>query len=93
MHGGGADETSENRLGVFLHYAPNWLRQEEKIPIMPSISKRFVSELRDLIGYSQGGYVLGFFTDPTDKGKLETVSKNYSARTLILLKSSHLKSL
>jgi hypothetical protein len=32
-------------------------------------------ELRDLIGYSQGGYVLGFFTDPTDtEGKLETVS-------------------
>ena len=27
MHGGGANQTSENRLGVFLHYAPNWLRQ------------------------------------------------------------------
>jgi hypothetical protein len=28
-----------------------------------------------LIGYSKGGYVLGFFSDPEDKeGKLESVS-------------------
>ncbi len=27
------------------------------------------------MGYSQGGYVLGFYTDPTDtEGKLESVS-------------------
>jgi hypothetical protein len=27
------------------------------------------------MGYSQGGYVLGFFTDPTDtEGKFESVS-------------------
>ena len=77
MHGGGANQTSENRLGVFLHYAPNWLRQEENqyLSCPPSIAKDLSPELRDLIGYSQGGYVLGFFTDPTDtEGKLETVS-------------------
>ena len=77
MHGGGANQTSENRLGVFLHYAPNWLRQEENqyLSCPPSIAKELEPELRDLMGYSQGGYVLGFFTDPTDtEGKLESVS-------------------
>ena len=77
MHGGGANKTSENRLGVFLHYAPNWLRQEENqyLSCPPSIAKDLAPELRDLMGYSQGGYVLGFFTDPTDtEGKFESVS-------------------
>ena len=77
MHGGGPNKTSENRLGVFLHYAPNWLRQEENqyLSCPPSIAKDLVPELRDLMGYSQGGYVLGFFTDPTDtEGKFESVS-------------------
>ena len=77
MHGGGANKTSENRLGVFLHYAPNWLRQEENqyLSCPPSIAKDLVPELRDLMGYSQGGYVLGFFTDPNDtEGKFESVS-------------------
>ena len=76
-HGGGANKTSENRLGVFLHYAPNWLRQEENqyLSCPPSIAKDLAPELRDLMGYSQGGYVLGFFTDHTDtEGKFDSVS-------------------
>ena len=52
MHGGGANQTSENRLGVFLHYAPNWLRQEENqyLSCPPSIAKELEPELRDLMG-------------------------------------------
>ena len=77
MHGGGANKSNAERLGVFLHYAPNWLRQEENqyLSCPPSIAKDLPPELRDLMGYSQGGYVLGFYTDPTDtEGKLESVS-------------------
>ena len=77
MHGGGTNNTSESRMGVFLHYAPNWLRQEENqyLSCPPEIAKDLDPELRDLMGYSQGGYVLGFFTDPTDtEGKFESVS-------------------
>ena len=77
MHGGGANQTSENRLGVFLHYDPNWLRQEENPSLArpPPTANELEPELRDLMGYSQGGYVLGFFTDPTDTdGKFESVS-------------------
>ena len=77
LHGGGTNTTEESRLGVFLHYAPGWLRQEENqyLSCPPEIAKTFSPELRSLIGYSKGGYVLGFFSDPTDEeGKLESVS-------------------
>ena len=77
LHGGGTNNTDEPRLGVFLHYAPSWLRQEENqyLSCPPEVAKDFSPELRTLIGYSKGGYVLGFFTDPEDKeGKLESVS-------------------
>ena len=77
LHGGGTNNTDEPRLGVFLHYAPSWLRQEENqyLSCPPEVAKDFSPKLRSLIGYSKGGYVLGFFTDPEDKeGRLESVS-------------------
>ena len=77
LHGGGTNVTEQPRLGVFLHYAPSWLRQEENqyLSCPPEVAKDFSPELRSLIGYSKGGYVLGFFTDPEDKeGRLESVS-------------------
>ena len=77
MHGGGNNLSDTDRLGVFLHYAPTWLRQEENqyLSCPPHIAKNLSPELRSLIGYSKGGYVLGFFSDPEDKdGKLESVS-------------------
>ena len=77
LHGGGTNATDESRLGVFLHYAPSWLRQQENqyLSYPPEVAKDFSPELRSLIGYSKGGYVLGFFTDPNDKeGKFESVS-------------------
>ena len=77
LHGGGTNVTKQPRLGVFLHYAPSWLRQEENqyLSCPPEVAKNFSPELRSLIGYSKGGYVLGFFTDPEDKeGRLESVS-------------------
>ena len=77
LHGGGTNVTEQPRLGVFLHYAPSWLRQEENqyLSCPPEVAKNFSPELRSLIGYSKGGYVLGFFTDTEDKeGRLESVS-------------------
>ena len=77
LHGGGTNVTEQPRLGVFLHYAPSWLRQEENqyLSCPPEAAKGFSPKLRSLIGYSKGGYVLGFFTDPEDKeGRLESVS-------------------
>ena len=78
LHGGGANKTaSEIRTGVFLHYALNWLRQEENqyLSCPPEIAKELSPELRALIGYAKGGYVLGFYSDPYDEeAKFESVS-------------------
>ena len=49
LHGGGANKTaSEIRTGVFLHYALNWLRQEENqyLSCPPEIAKELSPELR-----------------------------------------------
>ena len=78
LHGGGKNSTdNEIRTGVFMHYALNWLRQEENqyLSHPPEVAKNFSPELRALIGYSKGGYVLGFYTDPDDKkGTMDSVS-------------------
>ena len=78
LHGGGENTTSsEARTGVFLHYALNWLRQEENqyLSCPPDIAKDLSPEIRSLIGYSKGGYVLGFYSDPNDKSAVyESVS-------------------
>ena len=70
MHGGGANVTEVNRLGVLLHYTLNWLRQEENqyLSCPPDIAKDLSSELRALLGYSQGGTVLGFYSAPVGPG-------------------------
>ena len=77
LHGGGNNYSAEDRLGIFLHYAPTWLRQEENqyLSCPPNIAKDLDPELRRLMGYAKGGYVLGFFSDPNDtEGRLESVS-------------------
>lgn len=67
LHGGGANDTMANRVGVLLHYAPNWLRQEENqyLSCPPDIARTLTPEMRALIGYTKGGYVLGFYSAPT----------------------------
>ena len=69
LHGGGANATAdETRVGVFLHYTLNWLRQEENqyLSCPPEHAEHLSQELRALIGYAKGGYVLGFYSDPDD---------------------------
>ncbi|WOE75272.1 phytanoyl-CoA dioxygenase family protein [Alterisphingorhabdus coralli] len=70
IHGGGANQTQQNRLGVLIHYALGWLRQEENqyLSCPPEIAKELKPELRDLIGYSQGGPILGFYSTPGEPG-------------------------
>ena len=70
MHGGGTNLTDTNRLGVLLHYTLNWLRQEENqyLSCPPDVAKDLSPELRELLGYSQGGTVLGFYSEPVGPG-------------------------
>ena len=70
LHGGGANETDERRLGALIHYTLNWLRQEENqyLSCPPDLARTFSPELRSLIGYSQGGFVLGFYSPQGEPG-------------------------
>ena len=66
---GGANATEDETLvGVFLHYTMNWLRQEENqyLSCPPEHAEQLSQELRALIGYAKGSYVLGFYSDPDD---------------------------
>ncbi len=71
LHGGGRNETTDERIGVLIHYALNWLRQEENqyLSCPPEIAKDLSPELRALIGYSLGGPVLGFYSTPGPPGE------------------------
>jgi ectoine hydroxylase-related dioxygenase (phytanoyl-CoA dioxygenase family) len=71
MHGGGTNVTEANRLGVLLHYTLNWLRQEENqyLSCPPDLAADLEPELRALMGYSQGGTVLGFYSAPVGPGE------------------------
>lgn len=71
IHGGGANATQDRRLGVLIHYALNWLRQEENqyLSCPPDIAATLSPKLRELIGYSQGGPLLGFYSTPGAPGQ------------------------
>ena len=71
MHGGGANTTDSWRLGVLIHYCLAWLRQEENqyLSCPPEIAATLDPRLRDLIGYKQGGTLLGFYSTPGAPGE------------------------
>ena len=66
LHSGGENRAAESRLGLNLTYTLGWLRQEENqyLSCPPHIAKSLEPELQELLGYTQGNYALGYFTDP-----------------------------
>ncbi|MFT7653348.1 MAG: ectoine hydroxylase-related dioxygenase (phytanoyl-CoA dioxygenase family) [Limisphaerales bacterium] len=66
LHSGGENRSDTSRLGLNLTYTLGWLRQEENqyLSCPPSIAKTLEPELQDLLGYTQGTYALGYFSDP-----------------------------
>ncbi|MEM7466930.1 MAG: phytanoyl-CoA dioxygenase family protein [Pseudomonadota bacterium] len=66
LHGGGANRSDKPRLGLNLTYCLAWLRQQENqyLSCPPHIAKNLDEELQELLGYTQGTYGLGYFSDP-----------------------------
>ncbi len=64
-HSGGTNRSNEPRMGIEVGYNFGWLRQEENqyLAVPPDIARRLPEELQSLIGYSMGGYALGYFGD------------------------------
>lgn len=71
IHGGGANMSDTDRMGLNITYALGWLRQEENqyLSCPPHIAKDFDPALQALLGYSMGSYALGYFTPPTGPGE------------------------
>ncbi|QLC26189.1 phytanoyl-CoA dioxygenase family protein [Parasphingopyxis algicola] len=71
IHGGGANVSGADRMGLNITYALGWLRQEENqyLSCPPDIAKDFDPELRALLGYAMGSYALGYYTPPLPPGE------------------------
>ena len=66
LHSGGNNRSGSSRLGLNLTYCLGWLRQEENqyLSCPPHIARELEPELQDMLGYTQGNYALGYYSDP-----------------------------
>jgi len=73
LHSGGRNESNAARLGLNITYCLGWLRQEENqyLSCPPHIARTLEPELQELLGYTQGNYALGYYSDPesTEPGR------------------------
>jgi ectoine hydroxylase-related dioxygenase (phytanoyl-CoA dioxygenase family) len=60
-HGGGANHTSERRIGIAMNYCAGWVRQQEnqQLGIPLEIARGFSPRLRKLVGYGLYRGLLG----------------------------------
>lgn len=83
FHGGGANVSTEDRVGLNITYSLGWLRQEENqyLSCPPEIARTLSPELQALIGYAMGSYALGYYTPPLPPGAgPEIVPPDYALR-------------
>ncbi len=71
FHGGGANVSNGDRIGINITYTLGWLRQEENqyFSCPPEIAREFEPELQEMLGYTMGGYALGYYTPPLRPGE------------------------
>ncbi|MHB1854072.1 MAG: phytanoyl-CoA dioxygenase family protein [Acidimicrobiales bacterium] len=67
-HGGGANTTSDTRVGLNITYNLAWLRQEENqyLSVPREVALTLPEELLRLMGYARGAYALGYIDDLRD---------------------------
>jgi len=75
LHSGGENRSSQSRLGLNLTYTLSWLRTEENqyLSCPPEIAKDLAPELQELLGYTQGNYALGYYSDPYGVGSVADI--------------------
>lgn len=71
FHGGGANKSNSDRIGMNLTYSLAWLRQEENqfLSCPPDIARNLDPAMQDLLGYTLGSYALGYYTPPLPPGE------------------------
>ena len=65
-HGGGANLSNAPRMALINTYALGWLRQEENmyLSIPREVAESYPKKIRDLMGYTHHGHLLGYIGDP-----------------------------
>ena len=60
------NDANTPRLGLNITYCLAWLRQEENqyLSCPPAVAKDLDPALQELLGYTQGNYALGYYSDP-----------------------------
>ena len=71
LHGAGANESEQDRVGLNIDYTLGWLRQEDNqyLSCPPEIAKDLDPKLQELLGYAVGGPSMGYFTPPLPAGE------------------------
>ena len=69
-HGGSANDSDAERMGLLISYALGWLRQAENqyLCCPPEIARDFDPELRRLLGYSMPAFAVGYYSPPLPAG-------------------------
>jgi ectoine hydroxylase-related dioxygenase (phytanoyl-CoA dioxygenase family) len=81
FHGGGANVSNADRIGLNITYSLAWLRQEENqyLSCPPDIARVLDPALQKLIGYTMGSYALGYYSPPLPPGQgLEVVPPEHA---------------
>lgn len=62
VHGGGANQTDQPRLGVILEFVASWLRAQENhvIAVPPDVVRELPDRLQELLGYNIYPPFLGY---------------------------------
>lgn len=68
VHGGGANTTEADRVGVNVDYVLGWLRQEENqyLSVPREVAAALPERVQRLMGYQMGAYALGYMDDLRD---------------------------
>lgn len=71
VHGGGANVSGGDRMGINITYSLGWLRQEENqyLSCPPEYAKDFEPELQELLGYTMGSIACGYYSELKPAGE------------------------
>ncbi len=60
-HGGGANTTDRDRIGIAMNYCAGWVRQQEnqQLGIPVEVAKSFAPRLRELVGFGVYSMLIG----------------------------------
>jgi ectoine hydroxylase-related dioxygenase (phytanoyl-CoA dioxygenase family) len=82
-HGGGANVTDEDRIGIAMNYCAGFIRQQEnqQLGIPKEIAARFEPRLRELVGYSVYNALVGHINKHSPVEILDAIDDSPNAES------------